>query len=203
MADFPELIDAQLRGATVRLSPLIDFDFRSGPLSIWQGFGELVIGSTTYKGMGELGSVSAASAGPGQVVEELTLSLSGSPRLLDRYIEDSEETSGREMQAKFCFFDIRKEDESGVAVDWSVLDEPFEWFWGIMGPLIIDNPPVKIGEQRTRTLTVRAANAFINRRKPPMGFWSHRDQTGRGDGTDRLFIRASQMANKTVRWPNF
>lgn len=198
MVAFSNEVLAQLTGPTVRMSSLVTMDFRSGPMSVWGGFGDLVIGSTTYKGIGKAGSLSPANSGPGGAVEELTLQLFGDETLLDHYAEDSLESAGREMSASFAFFDIRPE------TDWQLLSaDTLAFFWGTMGPLIAERAVVQVGERAQRILTVRCANAFLNRRKPPMGFWSHRDQTGRGDGTDRLFIRASQTADVVVEWPNF
>lgn len=203
MVAFPELIKAQLRGATIRMAPLVYFDFRSGPLGVWPGSNYIDIDGVRYHGLSNLGRMSQISSGPGGAIDEITLELSASPSMVKKMKDDSLEAIGRDCVAKFQFFDVRKFDEAGNYVDWEPLDDPWEFFWGKMGPLKLQFPTSRPGETPARLLSVNSLNALTNRSRPSIGYFSHRDQLARTGGTDNIFIRVSQMASTTVRWPNF
>lgn len=191
--DFSAAIQAQFDGATVRQAKLVVFDFVSGPVRLWEGADSLVIAGDTYRGIGNLGRMNAISAGPGQAVEEIVFQLAGSPEMLVYFTADSAESVGREVRIYIQFF----------ADDWSPLDTPVQIFWGRMGSLIVDRPRHNVGDPAGRIITVRATNPFTNRRRAPNAFFSDSDQKARGDGTDNIFIRASQMASAKVPWPHF
>lgn len=203
MAAFSDLVLKQLNGPTVRMTPLVYFDFRSGGLGVWPGSGKLIVSGVTYYGLSGLGTLSQVNSGPGGNVEELTLTLAATPEAVSKMKADTEESIDRECIAKFQFFDVREFDENGDYVSWNLIDEPFEFFWGRMGPLTLNREPNKVGEVATRTISVVAQNALINRSRAKYSYFSHRDQLARTGGTDNIFIRASQMASTTVRWPHF
>jgi hypothetical protein len=205
VAEFHQAIEAQLSGATVRAASLVMFDFVSGPVRVWPGFGPLVTGGETYQGLGNLGLISAFSAGPGQVVEEMTFQLFADEATLGHFSDDAEESAGREANVYMQFFEIRKEDAIGNWVEWQPLDAPFQVFWGKMGPLTAERPEADenpMDARLTRALSVTASNAFTNRARPAFGFYTDRDQKARHPG-DNMFINAYQMADKRVRWPKF
>lgn len=56
-----------------------DFDFTSGHVRVWTGFGVLTIDGNTYLGMGEFGAVSSAPERSNLVVERKIFRLSGAP----------------------------------------------------------------------------------------------------------------------------
>lgn len=205
MAAFHQAIEAQLDGATVRCTDLVRFDFKSGEVRLWGGLGLIRDGNgEVWQGIGEMGRLSAVQAGPGQAIEELTLSLFGSTAILARIDSDTAETVGREVTRYLQFFDIRQVDEAGNAVDWAPLDPPLVDFVGTMGPPFVDRPKAEAGSKAaaSRTVSVRALNAFINRKKPAFGFWSNTDQHARTGGTDNLFINISRMADAVANWPH-
>jgi len=212
MAQFSELIEAQLSGATVRAAPLVDFDFKSGPERLWQGTGLLDAGGHTWKGTGALGAMSPIQAGPRGAVEEITLSLFGDagsedrPGLLDKLEADSEESTGRACNVYLQFFDIRRFDEFGNWVDWQPLGAMISMFWGVMGPLTARRDRAEIDKAPTRVVSVPVQNALINRQRPAFAFFSHADQLGRTAGAasvDNIFLRIPEFSEGTVRWPNF
>lgn len=200
---FSAAAEAQLAGATVGVTPLVMMDFRDGPLGLWPGHGKLVAGGDTYWGISNLGRMSSVSSGPGGSVEELKLDLFATSPMIAAMKSDAAQSAGREAVAKFQFFEVRETDEAGNYVRFNTLDDPWEFFWGRMGPLTLDTQPVRAGDTRTRTLSTVVQNAFINRNRPVVSFFSHRDQLARTGGTDLIFIRAAQMASVRVRWPKF
>lgn len=203
VSDFDDLIQAQLDGNTVRAAYLVYFDFRSGPVRGWPGFGNLSIAGLTYQGLGNLSVLSPISAGPGGAVEEITLSLAGSDALLANLRSDNTESVGRELSVFLQFFDIRRFDELGNWVDWQPLSTPLSLFVGRMGPLSVKRqPPDPENGGATRVVSVSAQNILVNRARPPFQFYSDRDQKARSPD-DNMFLRISRYAENPTRWPTF
>lgn len=202
MNNLDPIIEAQLAGLTVRYADLVRFFFKSGEMRLFQGYGRLIDGNgEEWMGIGRLGTISGQQGGPGGSAEELTLSLSGDERLNAYFKEDNEATAGQTAVRYMQFFDVRQTDENGNWVEWKPLGPPLEIFSGTMSPLMSDRAPVSGSAAAARLLSVKVINLFFNRRKPPHGYWSHRDQLARTDGTDNIFQEVSRMVNATVRWP--
>jgi len=205
MNNLDPIIEAQLAGLTVRYADLMRFSFKSGEMRLFQGLGKLVDGNgEQWLGIGRLGGVSGQQGGPGGAAEELTLTLSGDERINRYFSEDNEATAGQTAVRYMQFFDVRQTDELGNWVEWQPLGPPLEIFSGTMSPLVSDraviNDPTGTATA-TRIITVKVINLFFNRRKPPHGFFTHRDQLARTNNTDNIFQEVSRMVNATVRWP--
>lgn len=204
MTEFAALIESQIAGSQIRVAPLALFDFKSGPVRLWQGFGDVVIDGFTWQGIGNMAQITNIESGIGQAATELTFQLYGSQGLLDNIEADSEDSQGREVTVYFQFFDTRTKDEGGNWVDWSPLDDPIAIFNGIMGPLQISRQPPNEAGVTERTITVRAVNAFLNRSRPRFSFFSDLDQKGRsGSDDDQIFSRIAAYSDGTIAWPSF
>lgn len=205
MSGFHQAIEAQLDGVTVSYVELVRFMFKSGEVRVQNGFGPFVDGNgERWEGLGGLGQMGSISAGQEQAIEEMTFALAATTAMLASLEADAEEAAGHDVFRYLQFCDVRDTNEAGVAVKWAPLDPPLCVFWGKMGALKVERPKVEgFGAvATTRVIAVSAVNAFVNRRKPPFGFWSHRDQLARTDGSDNIFINASRMANATAPWPS-
>jgi hypothetical protein len=204
MDDLDPVIVAQLAGLTVRYADLVRFYFKSGEMRLWQGHGILVDGNgEQWQGIGRLGRIGAITAGPGGAIQELTLQLFGDERMNRYFSEDAEDSAGQEAVRYLQFFDVRQFDGAGNWVEWHPIGAPLEIFRGEMGPLQSDRPAITDPAQGTgtRVISVKLLNAMINRKKPPNGYWSNKDQLARTNGTDNIFQKTSEMANASVRWP--
>jgi hypothetical protein len=203
MPQFDPLIEAQLAGTTVRASPLVKFGFVSGDVFLWQGFGDLSIGGNTYRGIGNLGSLSAITTSVAGAVEEMTFTLAGEEGLLAHLAEDEAESLGRAATTSLQFFDVRKFDDAGNFVEWMPIDEPYVLFEGAMGPLSVKRQPPAAERPATRTISVSAQNYLISRgRTPPRAYWSDRAQRAVYP-IDNLFSRMSDYAFSSTKWPQF
>ncbi len=203
MADFSETIEAQLRGAIVRVTPLVSFDFKSGFKRLWQGAGTLDAGGEEWQGIGSLGSMSPIQSGPRGAVEEVGITLFGDEGLLANIEADADESVGREVNIYLQFFDVRQTDEAGNWVDWQPLDDMISMFWGRMGPLSVKRQAASADGRGSRVISVTVQNALVNRQRPPFSFFSDHDQKARGATDDDIFIRISEFSEGTVRWPIF
>lgn len=202
MAAFDAVIEAQLSGGVVRAAPLVHFDFLSGPVRVWPGFGPLDAGGEHWQGIGDLGAMSPITAGSAGAIDEMKFSLFGDEEMLGHIEEDAEEASGREVNVWLQFFDVRQMDEAGNWVDWQPLSDPLSLFWGRMGPLGVQRTPPGDDGRATRVISVSAQNAFLNRSRPAFAWFTDRDQKSRSPG-DNMFILVSQLTEGTVRWPKF
>lgn len=209
MAEFPELIEAQLLGSTVRATDLVSFDFKSGMKRLWSGAGTLDAGGFEWQGIGALGSMAPIQSGPRGAVEEIEFSLFGEagtdakPGLLDKIEADADESVGRECNVYLQFFDVRQTDEVGDWVDWQPLDELVTLFWGEMGPLSVARQPPSSDGRASRVVTLKVQNALVNRRRPAFGFFTDQDQKARHSETDQIFIKMAEFSEGTTRWPVF
>ena len=57
----------------------VDLDFSSGPLYVWSGYGDLVIGSKTYLGAGQLLNISSVSETTEMEAKGASITMSGIP----------------------------------------------------------------------------------------------------------------------------
>lgn len=204
MDDFDDLIEAQLAGATIRAAPLVAFDFKSEVKRLWPGFGPLSAAGEDWQGIGSLGALSSISGGTTGQIDEVTFSLFGSEAILANLDADAEESDGREVNVLLQFFDLRQEDQNGAWVDWALLSDPINVFWGKMGPLTAQMSPPDESGRRQRIVSTRAQNAFFNLGRPRYAFFSDRDQKARDPThTDNIFVKVSQYAEGTIRWPRF
>ena len=75
------IITAMAQGTFVPLL-LVEFEFDSGDLNIWNGIGELTVSSTTYTGAGDLLSISQAEETSQVISRGMDIILSGIPSSL-------------------------------------------------------------------------------------------------------------------------
>lgn len=196
MAEYDDLIEAQLAGAHLSVAALVTFDFKSGPVRLWSGTGDLAAAGETWQGIGELGQMSAITAGTGLAAEEVDFSLFGSEGLLANLAADAEEAAAREVTVRLQFFRI-----AGVDVH-APIDETIIAWAGTMGPLTAAiAAPASADAQGVRSVSVTAVNAFSNRNRPAFAFYSDRDQKALVSSDDNIFVRMATYAAASVAWP--
>lgn len=185
MSYFPETIQASLNGATIRASLLVFFDFKTAPMRVWQGFGDLSAGGFTWKGIGDLGSVSGLESALGGTAPTTTFTLSGvKPETIATGLAAKDEVKGRRVTVFIQFFDA----------DWQTYDSPYALYSGLMDQMRI------IRRASERVVEVTAESLFARRAMPPWGYLTDRDQNKRHPG-DRGLEQVPAMANKSVYWP--
>jgi hypothetical protein len=182
---FPDTISAVLAGKTVRLDLLVMFDFASGPMRLWQGFGTLQTNdSNTWQGIGQLGQVSDLESSIGGNAPQARFTLSGvDPTILAEAL-DPQEIYGRDCNVYMQFFDD----------SFNCLDNPYVIWAGLMDT-------VKITQNvDTCQVEMTAETIFARRAKPPFGTLSDREQQKffPGDGS---LAGIPALMNKTAIWP--
>jgi hypothetical protein len=198
---YPDAIEAQLNGATVRCTYLVEFAFKSETMRLWPGFGPLEADGKTWQGIGNMGRISALRQASTQKISEITASLFGDDTLLERIAEAIDETDGREIRIFEHWFEVRQFDEDGNWIEWDPIGTPASLFRGTMGPPKIEMQPVRPGEAPVRIVSVSAQDPLVNTRRPAFGYWSDRDQQARSPG-DNMFKMMSRVS-RIVAWPSF
>lgn len=184
---FPDTIAAILAGRTVRADLLVRFDFISGPMWVWQGFGTLVTNDTkVWSGVGQLGRIGDLESAIGATSPQVVFSLSGvDPTLIAHALDGEDEIRNRDVDVYIQFFNE----------DWGCLDNPYVVWAGIM-----DAFRIKQTGPDTVTVEVSAETPFTRRSLPPLGNLTDREQQQFFPGDVGLSLIPSLMS-KVAIWP--
>jgi hypothetical protein len=99
MGYFPSARALDLQGNTVRCDLLVMFDFASGAMRLWQGFGTLdTLDGHSWDGIGELGQIGDLESTLAGDAPQATFTLSGvNPAILHEAMNTSAEVYGRDV----------------------------------------------------------------------------------------------------------
>lgn len=190
--DFPEAIKAMLAGKNVRRARLVLFDFASGPIGVWQGFGPLQTkDGKLWHGVGELGSISGVAQAINGSSPELRLTLSGVDETFAMKAKaEADEYYNRAVTVFSQYFDE----------DWQCLDLPFAEIWALMRKL---TPAAEMQDDgKVRTITISGETPFATKKRPRFAYLSDRDQQSRHPG-DKAAERVQGIDNQLVTFPDF
>ena len=190
MGYFSQTIAAKLAGREVGMALLTYADFREVPRRWWAGFGTLRAGGHDWIGTGQFISIEGLAQPVGTNAPKTTFTLSGvDATIVLMARQTSDRVKDRRIRVYVQFFEIHGPEE------WAPLDNPYAIWSGKMDQLsYAANGP----DQRTVTLT--AESLWVNRKRPPYGFWTDRDQNARYPG-DRGLEQVVDLVAKTIRWP--
>jgi hypothetical protein len=185
-----------LSAGTVYVAFLVEFQFQSETVRIWNGNTPLVTGghtwlptygSGTIDGLGMSGGTSAESvtftlnALPGQDPDILSLALSETPDVVQQLVI-----------VYMQFLDS----------DYQIVGSPFGMFWGVMQPPKVSRTTADDTTGAIQSISLMAENAFFNRSKPARGRYTDRDQQKRSPG-DKFFQFTPNLLFKRIVWPDF
>lgn len=183
---FPDTIGAVLAGNTVRLDLLVMFDFLSGPMRLWQGFGTLHTNDGyNWQGIGQLGQISDLESAIGGTAPQAKFILSGvDPTILADALDQQNEIYGRDCNVYMQFFDA----------NFNCLDNPYVIWAGLMDTIRITQTA------DTCQVEMTAETIFARRAKPPLGMLSDREQQTFFPGDNGL-TGIPALMSKTAIWP--
>lgn len=190
-------VAAMLRGDTVYQSYGVQFEFASGPLAVWQGFGQLdarefvdVAGhvSPLFDGIGNFGKVGSIEIGAGAQTQGVVLELSGiDARIALLAQNQGAEIKGRLARVYFLFFDA-----AGKLM-----------FSHIRRTYVMDSMTRKIsagGDPPTASISLTCEPVLAAKNRMPFSMLSDADQRTRHPG-DKIFERQGYAAGKlTLVW---
>ncbi len=189
--DFSDAVKAQLAGRTVRVSPLLRFDFASGTQRYWLGFGPLVAGGYSWVGTQNMASIGEIAGSFNGSAPEQTFTLSG----VDANFVAEAQAAKAEYYGRLCFVYFQFFDET-----WQPLDAPVPFWWGRMYSLLAAQSSEEDGF--TRTISLSAETLFASRRRPRNSYYTDRDQQARYPG-DRGCERVTGIQSKTIVFPDY
>lgn len=156
----------------------VDFDFASGPLYLWSGYGDLVIGSKTYLGAGQLMNISTVEETTEIEAKGATITLSGIPSSFLSLALD-EQYQGRECR-----------------IYLGIMSSPSDYMEIFTGEL----DQMNIAEDAsTSTIAVTAENVLIKLERPVVRRFTNQDQQSRYPGDLGLEFVAS-LQDKEIYW---
>lgn len=144
-----------------QLNPLLffKFEFDSGDLNFWTGYGDIVWNSETYTGSGNMLSISSINETQDLVANAITFTLSGAPSSLNS-LALSENYSGRKCSAWFAVRDDNAE----------LIASPYLIFSGLM-----DVMEIKDGGSSTE-ITLTAESDLNGLRQSNLSYYTPESQ---------------------------
>ncbi len=190
MSLFPDTVAASLSGETVSMAYLVKLDFLTDPFYVWTGFGNIVSGGQTWRGLGELGQINNLEQAIAGEAPETTVSVDMHSSAVTRLArsEFDTEANGRKMSV-FVQFMVADSDR--------LLDGPMSIWSGIMR-----TPKFEITADGLSRLTLNVESVFSKRSRPNHSLYTDKDQDRRFSG-DRGFEFVGSLQNKVVTWPDF
>lgn len=190
--NFSAAAKAQMEGHTVRCDVLVEFQFVSGTVRLWNGFGPLrTLDTKQWLGTAAMGDISGLAQSINGSAPPITVSLSGVDSTFALKAKaEAEEYYNRPLVVFLQFF-----DES-----WQCLDNPYGLTMARMANItskMEDGPDGKV-----YTVSLTAETPFAIRRRPPYGYLTDRDQQLRHPG-DKGLERVAGIDNKNIVFPAF
>lgn len=187
---------ATLAGTDVRVALLVEFQFDSGAVRVWNGFTSISAGGQTWEPMKGSGSIDGLPVSDGEASNSVTLTVSGVPDgdvdFLAKALEETPDVNQRTVLIYIQLFD----DE------WQPSGNPIALWWGFMQPPQITETAAQDVQGQIRSISVVAENAFFNRSRAPFGRYTDRDQQKRSAG-DKFLQFISGLLFRTYTYPDY
>jgi hypothetical protein len=180
----------------------VDLAFDSSPLYVWSGYGDLVIGSKTYLGAGQLLNISSVSETTEMEAKGATISMSGIPSsFLSLALQ--EPYQGRECRIYFgLVISSALKQENGsylLAEDGSLLFTESnginltEIFAGELDQMNIEE------QAESANISVTAENVLVKLERPVVRRFTNEDQKSRFP-SDRGLEYVAALQDKEIFW---
>ncbi|MDR6289989.1 MULTISPECIES: hypothetical protein [Inquilinus] len=198
---FPDSSEAQAKGQHVVCAFFVLFAFKSQPIRVWEGDGEIVRGGQTWQGIGHrqdgqgnpLQSIDGLEQAINGTAPQLSLTLSGvDARVVAAAKKDAaaDEIEGQPITIWLGFYDATM--PGLVELDGLIP----------IGTWIMQKPSFTATGPIQRTIALPAETLFAQRSRAPFGLLTDRDQQRRFPG-DKALEFVPKMVDRTVTWPRF
>jgi hypothetical protein len=187
MGFFSATIAAHLVGRKIGAALLTHAEFRENERRWWSGNGDVTLGGHDWQGTGTLIQIEGLEQPIGTAAPKTSFSVSGvDAAMVQMARQASNRVKGRRIRVFIQFWD---------ETDWMPLDAPYALYAGRMDQMsyAADGP-------QQRTIRLSAETLWTNRRIPPYGLLTDRDQNARFPG-DRGLEQVVNLLSKTIRWP--
>jgi hypothetical protein len=190
---FPEVIATMRAGGRITVARLHYFDFASGPVRLWEGFGPLTTVSTgeVWQGDGKVLRIEGGGQASGLFSANMKLSVAldenaNTDPIVKAVLSAQSEIYGRRYFCALQFFNEAQRSVDGY--------KPY--FVGAM-----DSVSYK-ATATTREVTLNIEGPFVRKKNPRVTYFSDRDHKRRAPDDDFL-SRISRLQTKTIQWPKY
>lgn len=170
--------------ATAHPAIFVFFDFASGPLRVWTGYGDYTLGGETFSGVGDLGSISPIEEGKSISARGVSLTISGVPSERVSTALNRKEYHNRPVTLWLALF--------GADGSTLIADE-VQIFSGRLDTMTINDA----GE--TSTITVTAESRLIDLERPRELRFTDQEQKRLFPG-DRGLEYVAGLQGKDIPW---
>lgn len=193
---FTETIAAEAAGEAVGVALFLTFDFKSGPMHIWEGDGPYLREGITWRGLGHrrdgagnpLQSIDGLEQAINGQSQPLTLVLSGVDETVVAAAKkdaDADEVEGRDLVVRLGFFTQRLVPLDGLVV---------------LGVWTMQKPSFQATGVGLRTITLPCETLFVQRSRSPFSLLTDRDQQRLFPG-DKGLSFVPTLQDKELQWP--
>lgn len=186
---------AAAAASTVRMALLLELQFLSGTMYLWNGFGVRTFGGQAYQSVGVFGDIQNLSQTRQATSQKVTARLSGiSPDVLALAMSETNEVQGQPAFIRAQLLDA----------DWQAYGGPLLLFWGTMQRMTVVRSAADVTgrDGGRREIELEMENAFARRSMPSNGTYTDADQRARHAGD--LFCRfVTKQDSQVVTWPDY
>jgi len=184
---------AALKASSVRAATLVEMQFVSRTMRVWNGAGLATFAGEEWNGVGLAGSIEGLQQTRQPTSSKIKLQLSGvSPEVIASAKSSTADVAGRP-----CYVWQQLLDD-----DWQSLGARIPLFWGTMQRLSIARSEAKGLDGGSRVCELEVENAFAGRSRPYGSRWTDSDQQARHPG-DKFCRFVSQQRSQVILWPNY
>lgn len=199
MSFLPSAVAAQIAGMLVGNDLFVTFDFKSGPMRVWEGDGNISRGGFDWFGMGQrvdgsgnpLQSIEGLEMAANGTAPQLNLTLSGvdATVVAAAKSDDPDEIEGRDLTIQIGFWD--------ATLPWALL--PLDNLL-TLGVWTMQKPSFTATGPTLRTISLPCETLFAQRSRAPFGLLTDRDQQRRFPGDLGCQFPPS-LVDRDVSWP--
>jgi len=184
---------AAIRGTTIRAATLVEMQFLSRTMRVWNGAGIGDFSGEEWSGLGTAGSIEGLQQSRQPTSHKIKLKLSGvSPEVLASAKNSTTDVENRPIYIWQQFLDE----------DWQPLGPRIPVFFGTMQRLGIARGEAKGTDGGQRICELECENAFASRGRPFASRFTDSDQQARHPG-DKFARFTSYQRTQVILWPNY
>jgi hypothetical protein len=182
-----------LKASTVRLAMLVELQFASETMRLWNGAGTATIDGADWRGVGGFGSIDGLEQVREPVSSKVTMRLSGvSPEVLALAARSNDDVRGRPAYVWTHLMDG----------DWQPVGARIPLFWGTMQRINIERSEASEFSGGDRVCALEVENPFAARARPSAGRFTDADQKARFPG-DKFCRFVPLQRSQVIVWPDY
>lgn len=177
--------------STVRIALLVELQFRSATMRLWDGAGKKTVAGVEWQGVGGFGSVEGLQQLRTTESQKITLKLSGVTADMIALAK----ASRADVEGRPCYIWTQLFD-----ADWQPVGPRIATYRGLMQRIKLERQGARDLDGGMRACALEVENPFAARARPPNGRYTDADQQSRYPG-DTFCSYVPLQQGMTLRWP--